>query len=172
MRTSMGHLWCDSDGIAGVCREKPVLVPCCPPHNPGWPSQTDVRSSYTECPNNTLLSKNENLHVEIYYHADVRSALLDAKENWKFFSDYLPWYITVWLPLVARQISIRYSTSVNVFWSNLWVAIAATSIVRSSRCWRIAASCNVRSRLTAPCRSLGPARLSSLYVLPLFNFPF
>lgn len=40
---------------------------------------------------------------------------------------------------------------------------------------RFAASSNVRwltSWLTAPCRSLGPARLSSLYVLPLFNFPF
>ena len=64
-----------------------------------------------------------------------------------------------------------------------WNGIRTRQICRRNRIvdcsqeagMRFAASANVRwitLRLTAPCRSLGLARLSSLYVLPLFNFPF
>ena len=48
----------------------------------------DVYITLTQCPNDTLVSKKEKLHVDSYYYADVRFALLDARGNKSFF--YLP----------------------------------------------------------------------------------
>ena len=98
MRTGMGHLWYDSDVKAGVCREKPVSLPCCPPQIPRWPSQTDLHSIYTKCLNDTLVFKKENLHVRIYYRADVRFALLDAKGNSQILFLYAFVYYSVVTP--------------------------------------------------------------------------
>lgn len=119
-----------------VCGEKPVSVPCCPPQTRRWPSHTFI--AVTQCPNDTLVSKKGKFTCRNLLPCRRPVCAIRCKGKQVFFLTALVYYSVV-TPGGTTNFHAIFDVCPRVL-SNLLVAVTATSIVRSFRCWRIVVS--------------------------------